>query len=152
RRQRALGEDPPERGDRVVLQVERLVHGFSILPLPPGRSREERGLRSRCPRSLPVANHDEPSRDVPHELYPEWTTKPPAVHTKDTPHAPPRPVDRGERSAWRSLAALALLVLSIALLLVVGRSPFQPRTSYESPDAQIEVVARERLANQPDLA
>ena len=97
-----------------------------------------------------MANHDEPRREVPHELYPEWTTTPHAVHAKDMP----RPVDtRGERTAWGSLAALGLLVVSIALLLLfLGRGRLQQRPSYEPPDAQIEVAARARLAREPEVA
>lgn len=106
-----------------------------------------------------MANTDEPRRETPRDLYPEWTTRPHAVHVKDRPAesgrevraAPPRNPLRG---AW----VLALIVLGvIAAFAFVGRERFQTRQrpagngSAYAPDTQLEEVARTRVHNEPDL-
>jgi hypothetical protein len=110
-----------------------------------------------------VANTDEPRREVPRDIFPEWTTRTHAVHA--VKEAPRGEVLRGrfggpEPRPRRTRMGFLLLVVAgaIAALYFMGieRSHvFQSRPDTNpalyAPDTQLEEAARARLGNETDL-
>jgi hypothetical protein len=108
-----------------------------------------------------VAN-DEPRREQPRELFPEWTTRPHAPHAlKDLPlpGTPRSPwIARPPRASWRAVTVILLsliAVIGLVIFRVDGRRSDRSRTQTgpaNAEDAQLEQAARDRVAADPELA
>src|SRR4051812_7703822 len=98
---------------------------------------------------------------MPRDLYPEWTTRPHAVHPNrsaviDEP--PVRPRLAARPSSRRGLLVVAVVFLGVlAAAFLVGRERYRLRhgpsdnTAPYAPDVQLEEAARARLQKEPDL-
>jgi BON domain len=102
-----------------------------------------------------VAEKDEPRRE---ELFPEWTTRPHAVHTVEEPAPPPAPATKDRSESLRGV--IWLLVTGAAVVVgfyFMGKQltrflpPQRSQPLVVAPDVQIEELARDRLRRDPEL-
>ena len=102
-----------------------------------------------------MATPDEPRREMPRDLYPEWTSHPHRVHGRpgpvdvlERPDAPARPRPRPRVG----LIAFLLVVAGLALAFVIAnRRGTRPFFTGSEPDTHVEEAARLRVQSEPDL-
>ncbi len=106
-----------------------------------------------------MADKDEPRREAPQEIFPEWTTRPHSVTAESGPAPPrerPRPVRSDALRALLWLVATAGLVLFAFFFMAKGSRRFAPQpgggSEIVAPDLQIQEAARDRLARDARLA